>query len=450
MKFQKFNLSTQLQNALVDMGYEDATPIQAEAFSPVMSGKDIVGIAQTGTGKTFAYLLPILNSLKYSRQQNPRILVLVPTRELVVQVIQEIEKLTTYVNVRFSGVYGGTNINRQKEDVSQGLDIVVATPGRLFDLAACRALQLKSIQKVVIDEVDVMLDLGFRPQLMNIFDILPKQRQNIMFSATMTTEVEQIIKEIFAAPLKVSVAKSGTPLENIAQYTYNVPNFNTKVNLLANLLTNKNEYSRVLIFINHKRIADRLFEKLESIFNDECAVIHSNKTQNFRLRSIENFESGAIRILVATDIMARGLDIDTISHVINMDTPEYPENYMHRIGRTGRADKEGVCIVLTTPKEMENRSEIEALMDMKISLKEISTEIEISKELIPEEKTVERERYNPIKRPEDAVGPAFHEKKEKNKKVNLGGKYQREIKKKYKKPKTKGDKTFNLKHKKKR
>ena len=218
MKFEDLKLSKQLQNALDELGFTRATPIQSQAFSPVMSGKDMVGIAQTGTGKTFAYLLPILNTLKFSVQQNPRILILVPTRELVVQVIQEIKKLTAYLNIRFEGVYGGVNINRQKEAVSQGLDIVVATPGRLFDLAASRALQLKSIQKVVIDEVDVMLDLGFRPQLMNIFDILPIQRQNIMFSATMTAEVDAIIKEIFASPQKISVAKSGTPLKNIAQY----------------------------------------------------------------------------------------------------------------------------------------------------------------------------------------------------------------------------------------
>ncbi|MBQ4821116.1 DEAD/DEAH box helicase [Aquimarina sp. MMG016] len=447
MTFRDLNLSNQLINALDDLGFDTPTPIQEQAFSPVMSGKDVVGIAQTGTGKTYAYMLPILRMLKYSVQQNPRVLVLVPTRELVVQVVDEIEKLSTYINVRITGVYGGTNINTQKQAVSQGLDIIVATPGRLYDLAVSRALQLKSIQKLVIDEVDVMMDLGFRHQLMNIFDILPRQRQNIMFSATMTDEVDELISEIFINPQKISIAKSGTPLENIKQYGYHVANFYTKVNLLEYLLENSEEFEKVLVFVSNKRMADRLFERFEKTFPDQCAVIHSNKTQNYRLRSIEQFENGENRILIATDVMARGLDIDDISHVINVDTPEYPENYMHRIGRTGRAQKEGIAIVLTTEKEQEFLEAIEDLMEMKVSVIDFPSAVEISEELTPEEQPNIKEIYNPNKLDED-VGPAFHEKKEKNRKVNLGGKYKREIKKKYKKPKTKGDKTFNLKHKK--
>ncbi len=449
MTFQDLNLSTQLLNALDDLGFDTPTPIQEQAFSPVMSGKDVVGIAQTGTGKTYAYMLPILRMLKYSVQQNPRVLVLVPTRELVVQVVDEIEKLSTYINVRIAGVYGGTNINTQKQVVSQGLDIVVATPGRLYDLAVSRALQLKSIQKLVIDEVDVMMDLGFRHQLMNIFDILPRQRQNIMFSATMTEEVEKIINEIFVNPNKISIAKSGTPLDNIEQYGYKVANFYTKVNLLEYLLDNEEEYQKTLLFVANKRMADRLFERFERTFTDQCAVIHSNKTQNYRLRSIEQFESGEQRILIATDVMARGLDIDDISHVINVDTPEYPENYMHRIGRTGRAQKQGVSLVLTTEKEQTYLEDIETLMEMNVEQLDFPDHIEISTELTPEEQPKVKEIYNPHKRPnDDEAGAAFHEKKEKNRKVNLGGKYKREIKKKYKKPKTRGDKTFNLKHKK--
>ncbi|MBW1295080.1 DEAD/DEAH box helicase [Aquimarina litoralis] len=450
MTFKDLNLSTQLLNALDDMGFDTPTPIQEQAFSVVMSGKDVVGIAQTGTGKTYAYMLPILRALKYSVQQNPRVLVLVPTRELVVQVVDEIEKLTTYINARICGVYGGTNINTQKQIVSQGLDIIVATPGRLYDLAVSRALQLKSIQKVVIDEVDVMLDLGFRHQLMNIFDVLPQQRQNIMFSATMTDDVDMMITDFFRNPTKISIAKSGTPLENIKQYGYKVPNFYTKVNLLEHLLSDTEVFHKTIIFVGYKKIADRLFEGLERKFHDEVCVIHSNKTQNYRLRSIEQFREGENRILIATDVMARGLDIENVSQVINLDTPEYPENYMHRIGRTGRAEKAGVSFVLTTEKEEEYLESIETLMDMKIEQLDLPNSIEISDQLTPEEQPKVKEIYNPHKRPNDEVGAAFHEKKEKNKKVNLGGKYKREIKKKYKKPKTKGDKTFNLKHKKKK
>ena len=449
MTFRDLNLNTPLHNAIDDLGFETPTPIQTESFNVVASGKDVVGIAQTGTGKTFAYMLPILKNLKYSTQDNPRVLVLVPTRELVVQVVNEIEKLSKYINNRVLGVYGGTNINTQKQAVAQGLDIIVATPGRLYDLAVSRVLQLKSIQKLVIDEVDVMLDLGFRHQLMNIFDILPPRRQNIMFSATMTTDVDALITDFFINPSKISIAVSGTPLENITQQRYNIPNFYTKVNLLEEILHDKETFSRVLIFVAYKRMADRLFDKLEELFPSETCVIHSNKTQNYRLRSIEQFREGTNRLLVATDVMARGLDIDDVSHVINFDTPDYPENYMHRIGRTGRAERKGVTILLSTEKEQESRERIEELMKMKIDVLDVPEYVEVSKELIEEERNVIKERYNPTKRrDEDAPGPAFHEKSEKNQKVNLGGSYRREIAKKYKKPKTRGDKNYNRRKKK--
>lgn len=449
MTFNDLNLNTPLYNAIDDLGFETPTPIQAEAFNVVASGKDVVGIAQTGTGKTFAYMLPILRNLKFSTQDNPRVLVLVPTRELVVQVVNEIEKLSKYINNRVLGVYGGTNINTQKQAVAQGQDIIVATPGRLYDLAVSRVLQLKSIQKLVIDEVDVMLDLGFRHQLMNIFDILPERRQNIMFSATMTKDVDELITDFFINPTKISIAVSGTPLENIKQVRYNVPNFYTKVHLLEHLLKDKDEFTKVLIFVAYKKMADRLFDKLEELFTGESCVIHSNKTQNYRLRSIEQFREGENRLLVATDVMARGLDIENVSHVINFDTPDYPENYMHRIGRTGRAEKEGQSILLSTEKEQEALQRIEDLMQMQIETVGIPDSVEISTELIEEEREVIKERYNPIKRrDEDAPGPAFHEKKQKNQKENLGGSYRREIAKKYKKPKTRGDKNYNRRHKK--
>ncbi|WP_460219130.1 DEAD/DEAH box helicase [Psychroserpens sp. MEBiC05023] len=449
--FQDLNLSTPLYNALDDLGFEYPTPIQEQAFNVVASGKDVVGIAQTGTGKTFAYMLPVLRHLKYSTQDNPRVLILVPTRELVVQVVDEIEKLAAYINVRVLGVYGGTNINTQKQAIAEGLDIIVATPGRLFDLAVSRVLQLKSIQKLIIDEVDVMLDLGFRHQLLNIFDILPERRQNIMFSATMTQDVDELITDFFTKPQRVTVAVSGTPLHNIEQQRYNVANFYTKVNLTEHLLLDGETYSRVLIFVAFKKLADRLFNELEDRFPGQSCVIHSNKTQNYRLRSIEQFRAGEHRILIATDVMARGLDIENISHVINFDTPIYPENYMHRIGRTGRAEQKGKAISFSTDKEQEPIEGIESYMNMSIKLIEFPQEVEISKQLIEEERPQIRERNNPTKRrqDEDAPGPAFHEKKDKNKKENKGGSYKFKIAAKYKKPKTRGDKNYNKRNKRK-
>ncbi|MEM0516902.1 MULTISPECIES: DEAD/DEAH box helicase [Aequorivita] len=439
--FNELNISKQLQYAIADLGFEKPTPIQAESFSVIMSGTDMVGIAQTGTGKTFAYMLPILQDLKFSKQLQPRVLVLVPTRELVLQVVEEIEKFGKYSSVRVLGIYGGTNINKQKQAAAEGADIVVATPGRLYDLIISRAIPLKMVKKVVIDEVDVMLDLGFRFQLTNILELLPNKRQNIMFSATMTDDVNVFIHDFFISPTTVSVAVSGTPLENISQYAYKVKNFYTKANLLKHLLLNDSDFKKVLVFVPNKKSADLLFDFLDEYFGSEVAVIHSNKTQNYRIRSIENFNSEKTRILVTTDVMARGLDLDQISHVINFDTPNFPENYMHRIGRTGRSEQEGTAILFYTEKEEAAKVAIEKLMDLKIKELEFPKEVEISEKLTYEEQPQVVEINNPINVEE--VGPAFHEKKEKNKKENQGGSYKRTIKQKYKKPKTRGDKNYN-------
>ena len=450
MTFKDLDLSNQLQYGIDDLGFRNPTAIQEQAFSVVRSGKDVVGIAQTGTGKTFAYMMPILRDLKFSKQVHPRILVLVPTRELVLQVVDEIEKLAKYINLRVLGVYGGTNINTQKQAILQGQDIIVATPGRLYDLGLSNALKLKSIQKLVIDEVDVMLDLGFRFQLMNIFDILPERRQNVLFSATMTEDVDLLIYDFFKNPEKISVAVSGTPLDNIEQVSYNIPNFFTKVNLLNHFLKDKETYHKVLIFVGFKRTADLLFKHLEEVFGSETCVIHSNKTQNYRIRSIRQFDEGNNRILVATDVMARGLDFDDVSHVINFDTPDFPENYMHRIGRTGRAEKEGKTILFSTEKEQESKESIQALMEYQIPVLELPEEVEISTLLTEDERPREDQGISKNRTSlEYVAGAAFHEKSEKNSQVNQGGSYRREIAKKYKKPKTRGDKNYNKHNKKK-
>jgi len=329
--FSEFNLTPELFRAIKRLGYSKPTPIQQSSFSKICSGRDLVGIAQTGTGKTMAYTLPLLRNLSKPTQNLPRILIIVPTRELVLQVVESVNNLCTELSFKTIGVFGGTNINTQKREVEAGADIIVATPGRLYDLALSRALRLKGIQKLVIDEVDVMLDLGFRHQLINIFDVLPEQRQNIMFSATMTTDVDELITSFFKAPNKVSTAISGTPLKNIKQYRFDAANYNTKVNLLNFLLREKEHYNKVLVFVDQKRIADRLFNQIALNFANECAVLHSNKSQNYRTNAIEEFKTGCSRILITTDIMARGIDINDISHVISFNTPAFPENYMHRI-----------------------------------------------------------------------------------------------------------------------
>ncbi len=441
MTFKELNLNTPLQNALEELEFIYPTPIQEQALPIILSGKDMVGVAQTGTGKTFAYLLPILKSLKYSDQKNPRILIVVPTRELVVQVVNEIEKLTPYINCRFAGVYGGTNINTQKQMVHKGLDILVATPGRLLDLVLDGYIRLKSIQKLVIDEVDEMLNLGFRVQLINLLDLLPEKRQNLLFSATLTEDVNTIIQDFFNHPVKIEIAPTGTPLKLIKQIGYHVPNFYTKVNLLEDLLKDKT-LEKVLIFVESKKLADRLAEHLETTFGKQMGVIHSNKSQNYRLNSIKKFESGENRILIATELIARGIDINDVTHVINFDTPKIPENYMHRIGRTGRADKPGTAITFINEAEEIYQQEIETLMNMEIPMMEIPETVEISNKFTDDERPNLMDK-NYLKRKKNVGNGAFHAKKDKNKKENTGGSYKQKMKTKYKKPQTRSAKTKN-------
>jgi ATP-dependent RNA helicase RhlE len=445
--FDNFKISKQLHYAIDDLGFKKPTPIQQEAFPVIRSGKDVVGIAQTGTGKTFAYMLPLLQSLEFSKQENPRILILVPTRELVLQLVENITDFAKYMNVRVTGVFGGVNINRQREAVAQGLDILVGTPGRLNDLILSRTVQLKSIKHLVIDEVDVMLDLGFRHQLTNILDMLPQRRQNILFSATMTDDVSQLMEVFFTAPERITVAMSGTPLDTIDQQAYAVPNFYTKANLIAHLLESEKSYVKVLIFVSNKKGVERLHKALLENSVRQMDVIHSNKSQNYRMQAIKYFEEGKTKTLISTDVMARGVDLDQVSHVINFDVPNFPENYMHRIGRTGRAEKQGHSLLMFTPKEQEAKEAIEELMQAKIEVNQLPEVVEISTRLAPEERPEINEIHNPNKA-DDEKGASFHDKKEKNSKTNQGGSYRREIAKKYKKPKTRGDKNYNRRNKK--
>lgn len=425
--FKDLNLSKQLINALTDIGFDTPTPIQEKAFPVIMSGKDVVGIAQTGTGKTFSYLLPILRQITYSEQRQPRVLIVVPTRELVMQVVGEIEKLSKYMNVRFTGVYGGGNINIQKQKVYDGLDILVATPGRLIDLTLSRTLQFNGIQKLVIDEVDEMLNLGFRAQLIKILDILPEKRQNLMFSATLNEDVEMMIENYFTKPVYVELITRGTPLEKIIQQAYHVPNFYTKVNLLENLLQTDTEFKKVLVFVKNKKIADEIFKELETDFGQEIGVIHSNKTQPQRFQAVKQFDEGVHKLLIATDVIARGLDLKDVTHVLNFDMPlKDPNSYIHRIGRTGRADKTGISVSFITKTDIDIQKSIETLMNKKMTVLEIPETVEISINLTQDEKPVTRDKnLNKNKKLVKPTG-AFHEKSEKNKKVNLGGARKRE------------------------
>ncbi|HEX8269008.1 MAG TPA: DEAD/DEAH box helicase [Flavobacterium sp.] len=418
--FEQFNLPKSVQKAIDDLGFTTPTPIQEKSFAVIMSGRDMMGIAQTGTGKTLAYLLPLLKLYKFTPTETPKLVILVPTRELVVQVAEEVEKLTKYMSVRTIAIYGGVNINTQKTAVYQGTDILVGTPGRVMDLALDNVIRFDETQKLVIDEFDEMLNLGFRPQLTSILAMMNKKRQNILFSATMTEEVDAVLNDFFDYPEEVTLAASGTPLEQITQAAYDVPNFHTKINLLKHLLRTDESMERVLVFVNNKKISDMLHERIEEDFEGEFGVIHSNKSQNYRLNTMAAFQEGRLRGLITTDVMARGLDISNISHVINFEMPDAPEQYMHRIGRTGRADATGKAISFVTPREQDLKVEVEVLMNTELPVLEFPSEVEVSTQLIGPEKEKEKIKFL-MKKPKLEGDGAFHEKSEKNKKVNLGG-----------------------------
>lgn len=436
--FSDLNLSKPLLNALTDLGFTQPTTIQQKAFSVIMSGKDVVGIAQTGTGKTFAYLLPCLRQWTFKKDPSPEVLILVPTRELVVQVVEQVQKLCTYMNLKAAGVYGGANMKTQAEMLYAGVDVLVATPGRLLDLALNGSVKMKTIKRLVIDEVDEMMHMGFRTQLTGILDLLPPRRQNLMFSATITDDVQVLIETFFNSPVRIEAAPAGTPLANIEQTAYHVPNFNTRVNLLEHLLGDAS-FTKVLVFTASIKLADDLFERVDKMFPGEAGIIHSEKTQPHRFEVVRKFGEGSIRMLIATDLVARGIDVAGVSHVINFDVPDFEENYIHRIGRTGRADRKGNAITFITPKDEEYISAIQSLMNYEIPVSPMPGEVEVSDVLTEDEKPRIAAKEIQLKVPKrEDVGPSFHEKKAKNQKVNMHKTRAMQMREKYGKPKTKG------------
>lgn len=414
MAFTDLNISKQILDALAEAGFEEPTPIQREAFPVIRSGKDMIGIARTGTGKTLAYLIPILMKLHYAQGKYPRAIVVVPTRELVVQVCESVELLTEYMDIRCVGIYGGTNIRTQQNAVYEGVDLLVATPGRFMDIYMNGMLRTPLVKTVVVDEADRLMDLGFMPQLRSILEVIPEKHQTLLFSATFSAAVTALASEFMVAPVKVEVAPQATPVDTVLQLRYDVPNIMTKINLLKLLLADKEEYSRVMVFTESKKNADRITDKLADYWKDELSVIHSNKTQNTRLNALRAFREGRSRIMIASDVAARGIDIQDVSHVVNFDIPALPEEYVHRIGRTARAGKEGVAISLVSPKEEERIEMIEQLIGQKIELQALPERLEISDVLLDEEKIQTANIIYQKGRPKG--GGAFHARSAKNSK----------------------------------
>lgn len=414
MAFTDLNISKQILDALAEAGFEEPTPIQREAFPVIRSGKDMIGIARTGTGKTLAYLIPILMKLHYAQGKYPRAIVIVPTRELVVQVCESVELLTEYMDIRCVGIYGGTNIRTQQNAVYEGVDLLVATPGRFMDIYMNGMLRTPLVKTVVVDEADRLMDLGFMPQLRSILEVIPEKHQTLLFSATFSIAVTALASEFMVAPVKVEVAPQATPVDTVLQLRYDVPNIMTKINLLKLLLADKEEYSRVMVFTESKKNADRITDKLADYWKDELSVIHSNKAQNTRLNALRAFREGRSRIMIASDVAARGIDIQDVSHVVNFDIPALPEEYVHRIGRTARAGKEGVAISLVSPKEEERIEMIEQLIGQKIDLQALPERLEISDVLLDEEKIQTANIIYQKGRPKG--GGAFHARSAKNSK----------------------------------
>lgn len=413
--FEELNLNKQLLSAIEELGFQKPSPIQKKAIPLIQAGHDLIGIAQTGTGKTAAFVLPILMKLKYAQGINPRVLILSPTKELVIQIYEHVEKMAVNTDLRGIAVYGGIGPKTQMEKIRAGMDIIVATPGRLMEIYAKEAVVFKDINTMILDEADRLMDMGFMPQLRNLLEIIPsKKRQNLLFSATFPERVEELAAEFLTFPMRVEVTPQSTPVESVSQKVYHVPNFKTKINVLESLFRDEEKFHRVMIFVNSKETANNVFSFIDRKITKKVRVIHSNKGQNTRINAIRDFEEGDVRFLVATDVSARGIDIKEVSHVINFEIPSKYEEYVHRIGRTGRANHLGEAIALINKAEELQVKDIERIISMKIPVEKIPSDVVI--EATPREENIDIERVlDAFKRRMDPTFKgAFHEKKKKN------------------------------------
>lgn len=412
VSFEDFKLNKQILNAITDAGYDKPTEIQQKAITPILAGQDVMGIAQTGTGKTAAFVLPMLMNLKYAQGMDPRALILSPTRELAIQIEEHIRLLSTNLDLRTVLLYGGLGPKTQKELLEQGCDIIVATPGRFLDLYLEGHINTKSLKLLVMDEADKMMDMGFIGKIHRILEVVPRKRQNLLFSATMSELVRKIAGDFLAFPTVIEVTEQATPAITVSQTLYAVPNLKTKVNLLQHLFKDDAAFHRVIVFCKTKEVADNVFGYLERKYGqDNVRVIHANKGQNTRINSINAFKSGEVRFLVATDVAARGLDVSNVSHVINFDVPIVIEDYVHRIGRTGRAFSKGDAITFANPAEEYYVSKIEKLIRQSIPVSELPEEVFVEKTPFDEKQAIAREIDNQKKKDNPDFKGAFHEKK---------------------------------------
>ncbi|MDO7742381.1 MAG: DEAD/DEAH box helicase [Pedobacter sp.] len=410
--FEEFNLNRQILNAVADAGFTVATPIQEKAIAPVLSGQDIFGIAETGTGKTAAYVLPILMQLKYAQGDAARALILAPTRELAMQIAEHVKIFSKYTDLRSVVVFGGIGPKTQIEQIKAGVDIIIATPGRFLDIYLAGHINTQYLKFLVLDEADKMMDMGFIGSIHRILEIVPRRRQNLLFSATMSELVHKIAGDFLKNPTIIEVGEQATPAQTVTQVLYEVPNFKTKINLLQHLLKNDVDFKRLMIFCKTKTVADNIHSFIERRFGAEAVrVIHANKGQNTRINSINAFKEGNLRVLVATDVASRGIDVAEVSHVINFDVPIIIEDYVHRIGRTGRAYAKGDAITFCTDAEKYYIKKIEKLMRQSIPVIPIPEEVFIEETPYEERQYIAREIDNQKRKDDPDFKGAFHEKK---------------------------------------
>lgn len=404
-------MNKQLLDAVADAGFAAPTEIQEKCMPLISGGQQVIGIAQTGTGKTAAYILPLLLKLRYAQDNEARALILVPTKELVVQVAEHARALAKYTDLRVVEIYGGVGPKTQIEKIQAGLDLLIATPGRFLEIYQRNELPVKQIKMLVLDEADKMMDMGFMPQLRKIFEVIPPKRQNILFSATFPQKVERLAAEFLDFPVRVEVTPQATVAVKVEQELYHVPNALTKINFLEYLLADREAFTRVMIFTRTKEVADNVFRFLERKKLGPARVVHSNKGQNSRINAMNEFKEGKLRVLVSTDVAARGIDVTNVSHVINFDVPIMYEDYVHRTGRTGRAFQEGKAITLVTDAETYHIDKIEKIIREKIPVKKLPKQIEIAETPFEEAQAMAREIDRQKRYEDPEFKGAFHLKK---------------------------------------
>jgi len=413
--FEELKITRQFLNALADLGFNEPTEIQKLAIPRIKSGQDIIGIAPTGTGKTAAYLLPLLQEIKYAQGDSPRLLILAPTKELVVQLVFQCSELAEYTDLRIIGLYGGIGPKSQIEELQKGMDIVIATPGRFMEIYLKGELAVKKLRYLVLDEADRMMDMGFIHQIRNILEVIPRKRQNLLFSATFPAKVKELSEDFIEFPQYIEAAPQATTAYTISQFYYEAVNFKTKLNLLVHLLEDE-ALHRVILFCRTKELATNVSKFLGRTDAGSVRVIHSNKGQNSRINAFKEFKSGEIRILVATDVAARGIDVSKVSHVINFSVPRNYIDYVHRVGRTGRAKQEGTAFTFLDDSEKYHLRQIEQLIKKDIERLDLPPEITVEPTPKGEKKEQLMELDSIRKKKDPSFKGAFHEKKPKSEK----------------------------------